>query len=190
MLRVPRTHTPTHEDPRRVSRVRIPARLRTESADHPPFSPPTVSHLSNGSACPCPRYPRRELRPIFQPRSISSSLPAEILSRVSLLGAVQLGDKLGRGTKCEPEKGTATTIRKLETVLPRYERSNTLHPWDNVNDGKRSIPGGHFLTQTLTPTLEGGRRNTSTRTVEPDARRAGETNIRCMQLMHAEKHTM
>jgi hypothetical protein len=70
--RVPRTH------PRRslnVSRV-IPARLRTESADHPPFSPPTVSRLSNGSACPCPRSPEYELRPLFPPRSLSSSLPA------------------------------------------------------------------------------------------------------------------
>jgi len=70
--RVPRTHTrrsPT------VSRV-ITARLCTESADHPPFSTSTVSHLRNGSACPCPRSPKRELRPLFLPRSISSSLPA------------------------------------------------------------------------------------------------------------------
>ena len=72
------THYPRHLKTRRSPNVSwvIPARLRTESADHPPFSPPTVSHLSNGSACPCPRYPRRERRPIFQPRSISSSLPA------------------------------------------------------------------------------------------------------------------
>ncbi len=32
--------------------------------------------VSNGSACPCPRYPKRVLRPLFQPHSISSSLPA------------------------------------------------------------------------------------------------------------------
>jgi len=42
-----------------------------------PFSPPTVSPVSNGSACPCPRlYLERGRRPTFQPRSISSSLPA------------------------------------------------------------------------------------------------------------------
>ena len=70
--RVPRTHTRRSPN---VSRV-IPARLRPESADHPPFSTSTVSHLRNGSACPCPRSPKRELRPLFPPRSISSSLPA------------------------------------------------------------------------------------------------------------------
>jgi hypothetical protein len=70
--RVPRTHTRRSQTRSRV----IPARLCTESAYHPPFSPPTVSPLSNGSACPCPRYPKRVLRPLFQPRSISSSLPA------------------------------------------------------------------------------------------------------------------
>ena len=38
--------------------------------------------------------------------------------------------------------------------------------------------------------VKGGRRNISTRTVEPDAPAgAGETNIICMQLMHAS-HTM